>query len=364
MKAKLFVLDRYLVGQMMAPFFVGIFGFVIILITDLLFTLTDLIINKGVPFLAVMELLIFKLPAILVLTFPVSTLFAVAMTLGRFSHDNELTALRTSGVSLMRISLPIIVFSLLVSLCSFFTNEFLAPWGNHVSEGIIRQIILKQPVTQVKENVFFKDKGNRYFYIKRADPKSAMLFDVMIYELTGDAIPRVTVAKRAKFQGDFWYLEDGVIHKYDSDGRLAYEASFQRMQITVSEEFLGYLGYSEQKTTQEMSSSELVKLISMLKKGGVNTRSLLVDFYMKYSIPLTCFVFALIGIPLSLPSVRAGRAFGIVLVIFIIFFFYVFASVSRSLGYGGVIPPILAAFIPQATFMALGATLLAREALS
>lgn len=361
MKANVYVLDRYLVAEMVAPFFVGIFGFIIILITDLLFTLTDLIINKGVPFLAVLQLLIFKLPAILVLTFPVSTLFAVAMALGRLSHDNELTALRTSGVPLLRIALPIIVFSLFVSFASFCTNEFLAPWGNRVSEGIIRQIILKQPVTQIKENVFFKDKGNRYFYIKKVDPKNSMLYDVMIYELTGDVVPRVIVSKMAKFEGDFWYLEDGVIHKYGADGHLAYEASFDKMQIMVSEDFLGYLGYNEQKTTQEMSSTELVKLIGMLKRGGVNTRSLLVDFYMKYSIPFTCFVFALIGIPLSLPTVRAGRAFGIVMVIFIIFSFYVFASVSRSLGYGGIMPPLFAAFVPQATFTVLGGTLLYRE---
>jgi lipopolysaccharide export system permease protein len=111
-----------------------------------------------------------------------------------------------------------------------------------------------------------------------------------------------------------------------------------------------------------MNSRELHKLISMLRRGGVNARSLLVDFYMKFSIPLTCFVFALIGIPLSLSGVRTGRAFGVVLCIVIVFSFYVFASVSRSFGYGGVIHPVLAAFVPQATFTLFGAALLFREA--
>ncbi len=363
MKAKIEILDRYVITEMIPPFFTGIFAFIVVLITDLLFTLTDMIINKGIPFFAVLKLLVFKLPAIMVLTFPVSTLFATAMAIGRFSHDNEIVAMRTSGVSMFRIAAPIMIFSLIVSLASFSTNEFLAPWCNQVSENIIRQIILKQPLVQIKENVFFKDKGNRFFYVKRVDTKSSTLFDIMIYELSGDTMPRVIIAKRAKYGGGFWDMEEGIINKFEDDGSLAYEASFKQMRIVVSEEFLGYLGYNEQRTTQEMSSQELIKLIGVLNKGGVNTRSLMVDYYMKFSIPLSCFVFALVGIPLSLPGIRAGRAFGIVLSIFIMFSFYVFASVSRSLGYGGVLAPTLAAFMPQVTFTVLGGGLFLREAL-
>ena len=362
MGVKINILDRYIVREMLPPFVVGIFGFIIIMITDILFTLTDLIINKGVPFFAVLKLLIFKLPAIMVLTFPVSTLFGVAMAMGRLSQDSEIIALRTSGVSMFRIATPIIIISFVISLMCYSTNEFVVPWANRISEGIIRQIILKKPVTQIKENLFFKDKGDRYFYVKRVDPKEGTLQDIMMYELEESSIPRVVVAKRAKFNGDIWDLESGLIHKYGEDGHLEYEATFDSMRIVVSEGFLGHLGYSEQKTTQEMNSRELRKLIGMLRRGGVNTRSLLVDFYMKFSVPLTCFVFALIGIPLSLPGVRTGRAFGVVMCIIIVFSFYVFASVSRSFGYGGIVNPVLAAFVPQATFALFGGALLFREA--
>lgn len=362
MGIRLKILDRYIVREIAPPFVVAIVGFVLVMIIDLLFTFTDLIINKGVPASAVLKLLVFKLPAILVLTFPVSTLFGTMMALGRFSGDNEMVALRTSGVPLFRIAAPVLVFSLAVSLVSYLTNEYLVPPSNSVSEGIIRQIILKKPVTAIKENVFFKDKGDRYFYIREVDPKSSVLQDVMIYELVGSNLPRVTIAKRARFNDYSWDLEDGVIHKYGRDAHLEYEASFKKMQIIVTEDFLGYLGYSDQRTTQDMSSHELVKLISMLRKGGVNTKTLLVDLYMKYSIPLTCFVFALIGIPLSLPSIKAGRALGVVICITIVFSFYVFASISRSFGYGGIISPAIAAFTPQATFMFFGSVLFFREA--
>lgn len=109
------ILDRYVLREMLGPFFIGIFGFILVLTVDLLFTMADLIINKGVPFWAVLKLMLYKLPSLLVLTFPVSTLFGTAMALGRFSKDNEMVALRTSGISVFRIARPILALGLIVS---------------------------------------------------------------------------------------------------------------------------------------------------------------------------------------------------------------------------------------------------------
>jgi len=359
MKVK--TLDRYLIGEMIVPFSIGVLGFILIMIADILFTMADLIINKGIPFIAVLKLLIFKLPAIMVLTFPVSTLFATAMVFGRLSKDSELIALRTSGITFLRIAIPIMFVSIFISSLSFVTNEKVVPWANRVSENIIRQIILKKPLPQIKENVFFKGTDNRYFYIKRMDPKRKTLEGVMIYEFLGETLPRVIVAKRAKFDGDLWQLEQGIVHNYDKEGRMTYEADFSKMSIFVEENIFRLSG---QKTSQEMNSGELKSMISMLGRGGVNTRALTVDLYMKYSIPLSCFVFALIGIPLSVPPVRSGRMYGIVLSIVIVFTFYVFASVFRSLGYGGKLSPFTAAWFPQISFAVLGLILIIRESFS
>lgn len=352
------IVDRYIIREMIPPFLLGVVGFVLIMLTDIIFTLTDLIINRGVPFYAVLRLLIYKLPAIMVLTFPVSTLFATAMALGRFSKDNEIIALRTSGISLGRFCIPIIIFSLFISLSSYFTNEKIVPWTNHVSEQIIRQIILRKPLPEVSENVFFKDNENRYFYIERIHPKTGEIKNIMIYEFRGGRIPRVIVAKKGRFKGDSWDIENGVIHKYDNAGYLTYEAAFDRMHIAGTADVISF---TEQKTPQEMDSAELKNMITMLNRGGVNTRSLLVDYYMKYSIPLTCFIFVLIGIPFSLPPIRSARAWGIVLCIAIVFSFYVFASIFRSFGYGGVLPPLFSAWGPQILFGVFGVLLVIRE---
>lgn len=352
------VIDRYVTFEMLGPFLIGVVGFVLVLAVDLLFTMADLIINKGVPLWAMVKLLLYKLPAIMVLTFPVSTLFAVAMALGRMSKDNEIVALRTSGVSLFRIAVPILVIGLLVSVASYFTNEKLVPHANHVSANLIRQIIYKQPLPEVKQNVFFKDAHNRFYYAKRVNMKNKTMDNIMVYEVTQDNFPRVILAEKATFKGRIWTLDKGLVHKYDKDGFLNYEATFTNMKLNVSEDIMSY---SSQKSSQEMNSGELQNMIKVLDKGGVNTRAMQTELLMKFSIPATCLVFALIGIPFSLPSPRSGRTWGMIVTIVFMFTFYVFASVFRSLGKGGILPPAAAAFTPQLTFAVIGLMLLFYE---
>jgi lipopolysaccharide export system permease protein len=352
-------LDRYIFFELMPPFFLGIIGFILIMITDLLFTYTNLIINKGVPLLVILRLLIFKLPAIMVLTFPVSTVFATSMVFSRMSKENEMIALRTSGISLLRISAPVILISVVVSFMSYCTNEFFVPWSNHTSENIIRQMILRQPLPEIKENVFFRDSSNRYFYVRKVDQRTNSLEDLMIYEIGQGRFPRVILAKSAKYDGKNWVLSDGVIHRYeDATGKLDYEANFSEMQILVNENITNF---TDQKTTYEMNSKELSSLVSMLKKGGVDAKVLLTDLYMKVSVPAACLVFALLGIPFSLPALRSGRAFGVVFCVALIFTFYVFASVFRAFGHGGLIHPLVAAWLPNILFGLLGMALIIKD---
>jgi lipopolysaccharide export system permease protein len=349
------IIDRYVAREMIGPFIIGILGFILVLAVDLLFTMADLIINKGVPLGAVMKLLVYKLPSLLVLTLPVSTLFGTAMALGRLSKDNEIVAMRTSGVTLFRIARPIIFIGIVVSVLSYVNNEKIVPHANKVSTHIIRQIIYKRPLPEVQQNVFFKDAHNRHYYAGRVDMEKKTMQNIMVYEITRERFPRVIVAESGTFKGRVWDLKTGVIHKYDDKGFINYEATFDDMRLNVSEDVMQFSG---QKTAQEMDSNELTSMIKMMDKGGVSTYALRTELLMKYSVPLTCFVFALIGIPFSLPSPRSGRTWGMIVTIVFMFTFYVFASVFRSLGKGGIVPPSVAAFTPQVTFTLIGAALL------
>ncbi|MCX5750040.1 MAG: LptF/LptG family permease [Candidatus Saganbacteria bacterium] len=352
------IVDRYLISELGIPFLIGIIGFVLIMTTDLLFTFVDMIINKGVPAWAIIRLILYKLPSIMVLTFPVSFLFAAAIVLGRMARESELAAMRTSGVSFFRIAAPILAVSLAVSAAAFVTNEAVVPVANRISDRIIREIVYKQPPADVKEQVFFRDNFNRFIYVRRFYPRTSTMDDVMIYDMSGGKFPKVITAKTGSITPDRWFLKDGAIHSYDDTGKINYAAGFSDMDITVKDDFMNF---SDQKTSDEMSSGELFGTIKTLKQAGVNTTMLATDFQMKFSIPMTTLVFAMLSIPLSIPAQRAGKSWGFALSIIVIFTFYVFASVFRSMGRGGMVSPMIAAWLPPVLVSLIGGSLILRE---
>ena len=247
-------LDRYLVREFLGPWLVGIAGFILILTTDLLFTLTDMIINRGIPLGAVVKLMIYKIPALLVLTYPVATLFGAAMTMTRLSNDNELIAMRTSGIPFRRIAVPLVAVGIIISVLSLVTNELIVPRANFVSENLIRQVFLKQPTPAIKEQVFFRGHHNRYFYIQKVHTREPILDGVMIYEFDEGPYPRIITAKRATYEKKTWTLEQGTIHNFLANGMLSYAATFEALGVTVAED---PIYFTEQKTSQEMNAREL-----------------------------------------------------------------------------------------------------------
>ncbi len=352
------IIDRYVISELFSPFLLGIIGFVLIMTTDLLFTFIDLIINRGIAPLLIIRLILYKLPAIMVLTFPVSFLFATAIVLGRMARESEMTAIRTSGVSFFRIAMPVLVLSLFVSGAAFFINERVVPHANRVSDGIIRHIMFKQPVDEMKENVFFRDSAGRFFYVRRIDYATKRLDDIMIYDINSGRVPRVITARTANALPDKWVLSKGAVHSFNDDGKLGYIADFAAMDIVLNEDVMTL---SQQKTSEHMTSRELDETIIQLKKAGVNTVSLATDFHMKFSVPLTTFVFAFLAIPLSIPSLKAGKSWGFLLSVIVIFTYYVLASVFRSLGRGGIVDPVVAAWFPPMIVSSLGILLIMRE---
>lgn len=354
------IMDRYIVKELLGPFGLAVCGCVIIGIVDILFTLIELFVNSGVPFLIVLRLLLYKIPAIMVLFFPMAMLFAVMLVLIRMAKDNEITVLRASGINILRILVPFVLVAIFVTSLSYMTNEKLVPWTNHVSNTLIRQAIMKKPPPDIAENVFFKETGDRFFYIKKVDSKTSTMKNLMIYEILPD-YPRVITAKTAKWNKKTWTLLDGSIHKYDSDGIIKYHADFAEMKIHVNRDVHSF--YTKQKTPKEMDSTELKKKIKTLDRGGIKTQSLKVELWMKKSMPAASLSFAIIGMSLCIFLVSSGKdwwgvIFSVLIALLSVGFYFFVMAVFRSFGRGGMIPPFIAAWAPNVLFSTIGIVLI------
>ncbi len=346
------VLDRYIVKEVMSFVALAVVALTIMLIMQTLFELMDMLINKRVAWIHIVKLLAYRLPAFLVVTFPMSLLASSELAIGRLSTDGEITAMRAGGISLRRIMFPFLTAALAISILAFVINDYIVPEANHISQNIIREIVLKKGPPNIRRNVFFRDAENRYFYINRLDEKNMIMQDIMIYEMTRERFPRTITAKKGKWVVDTWKLEDGTIYNYDEDGKVTYEMSFTNMDIIVKEDLQKF--FKNQRTPQEMSSKELKQQIDILEKAGADTNNFKVDLYMKYSIPFSGLIFVLLGVPLGLRVKKGSKATGVILSIILVFLYYILLSTTRSMGRGGMLSPVLAAWAPSMVFGILG----------
>ncbi len=351
------ILDRYTLLEFIGPFSFCVLGFTVILLSGLLFELTDLILVKNVAATTVGRMLLYKIPGMMVLTLPIAVLFSTLLSLGRLSQDSEMKVMRSSGVPYRRILVPVILAAFVISGITYVANERIVPWTNHEFENTLRRIIFEDGLPVVQQNVFFRGDQDRHFYIGNVNSKTQELEDVMVYELSKSPFPRLITARTGIYQDNNWFLYDGVFQELDHQGFVSQEGKFDRMQIITDEKAEIFLG--NQKTTDEMNREELRSHIERFQRGGLRVRSFVVDYHLKLALPLASFIFGLFGAPLSLYG-KGGKSFGIAVSLVVTFVYYVATSVSRSLGVNGVFPPILAAWFTNGVFALIGGMLLIR----
>lgn len=350
--------DKYILSELVGPLFMSAFGFLLFMVANILFLLAEQITVKQIPILAVLEMLFLRIPAILVLTFPVAMLFAALLGLGRLAGDHEIMAMRTSGIPFIRLAMPVLGLAVALVLVTFVTNEKIAPWATHQSETIVRQILMRQSLPPVTPNVFIHGPNGTVFYIGSLDKEKKNFFHVMIFEPSASIYPRMTVASQAHYENQHLILSRGSVHQIGPSGLTQYETSFDQMIIPVT---LDPEVFAADKTPFEMTTSELRDRIAYLKNSGASTHALATDYYFKWSLPFGCLVAGFIGIPLSVRFPGGGRFITIALAVLLLFQYYCFFAVSRSLGTLGLIPPWIAAWAPNFLIGAAGMKLLTSE---
>ncbi|MFT5171192.1 MAG: lipopolysaccharide export system permease protein [Candidatus Marinamargulisbacteria bacterium] len=343
------IIDRYLFQQFLGPFVLAVAGFAIIGLVDILMYLVELAVISGISFVTVIQLLIYKLPAIMILFFPMAVLFSVMIMLIRMAKDNELTVLRSSGVHTFRIVIPVTLLLFLTTGVSYLTNEKMVPWTNRASDNLINQEIKKKPPPIIKENVLFKDADNRFYYIKKVNNKEGTMKDVLIFERSL-TFPRIISAKEAEWSDSKWTLRNGTIQEINENGLIDFSDKFTKLILHVDQGSQSF--YKRQKTAKEMDSKELKEKITVLKRGGVSTLALKVEYHMKKSMPTACLIFGFVGIAFCLTFVRTGKDWwgvitSICIAVLAVGFYFFIVAVFRAIAKDGNLIPFLGAWIPN-----------------
>ncbi|HHE51460.1 MAG TPA: YjgP/YjgQ family permease, partial [Candidatus Acetothermia bacterium] len=356
--------DRYILSEMIGPFLISVGGLLLFILLNLILSLSDLMVDRGVGIGALVHLLLLKLPSLLVLALPVSGLFATFLGLGRLVHDREVIAFQAAGISLRRLLLPLVIAATLIAAADFALYNWAVPSSEHLYQQTLRGIIFRGGVPHVRANTFFKGQEGEFFYVRSYDEKTGTLSEVLVYDVTGKLFPQaksavtILTAKTGRWQGDAWTLDEGKVYGYDHDGTLIYSGSFSSLEIATGEIGADFLFGS--RSPSEMRIGELRQQIALLRRSGTAVDDLIVECNLKVAMPMATIVFVLFGGATSLIFGWRSRAVGIVIGFVLVGFFQGALLWTQTLGRRGIISPPLGAWLPDIIFGAIGVLLFLR----
>jgi lipopolysaccharide export system permease protein len=228
------ILERYVLREHLFPFLLG-FSVVIFLLTlDFLFDLVDLAVGKGVHAGVVLELFVLSLGWMVALAFPCAVLIATLATFGRLSQDNEIAAMRATGVNLTRIiGAPLMAAVVLAGLLVVF-NDRILPESNHALASLLIDVSRKRPTTQIREGVFIDGFEGYNIFVEKVNNRTNEIRGVKIYQLSSGARPTTILAEWGVIHnspdGRVMVLElhDGEIHEVPPNDM---ERTYRRLQF-------------------------------------------------------------------------------------------------------------------------------------
>ena len=349
-------IDRYILRQFIMTAIFALIAFTIVfLVVDMMENLDDFLDRKATIGIIVTYYFYF-MPEIIKLMVPVAMLLSALFTTGRLSTFNELAALKSSGVSLYRFMVPLLLFATLVSGASVYFNGWVVPFANKKKLEVGRIYFQKNIEFVSRNNIFIQDSETRIISIGMFDDRQNIAHQVSVQDFD-KYDPTVVVARYDADRMEWnaseksWTLFKGTERRFDA-GKEAV-TQFGIMPI-------GSLRFSpedirkKQEKTDEMDYNDLKDFIDNQQSVGHDVSRWLVDFYGKISFPFASFIVVLFGVPFSSVKRRSGLGveFGIALAI--CFLYMIFLKVSQAFGYNGDLNPLLTAWLANIIFFIVG----------
>lgn len=363
-------LYRYLIKELLPPFLLGLMGFTFILLTGRILQLTELFVNKGVPLGYILRLLYFLLPSFLVLTIPMATLLSVLLAFNRLSSDNEITALKASGVSLYQMIPPVLGFAFATYAATTFLSLYSVPRANEGSRALLYEVASKKANAGVREKVFNDDFEGLVLYVEEIKPRTLLWEKVFISDSRNPGEVLTIIAREGEVLSDpgrlaiTLRLKHGSIHKLGKEPDAYQKVDFSTYDLRLHLKTGLKEKRTEEKHPADMTLAELGRAIRALEAKGSQAKVQWVKVHEKFSIPFACLVFGLIGVPLGVQSrgARGGKFQGFAWAIGVLLVYYLLTNAGTSLAERGVVLLEAGMWSANAIFLILGIYLLVKAA--
>lgn len=368
------ILARYILKEFFPPFIIALICFTFILIFDDLFRLTNLFVKKGISPLYLVELLIYVMPATVVLSLPMAALVAILLALGRLSTNNEIIAMKAHGVAFHHLMLPFLVVVGLLSIVDLVLMDYALPQANLAYAALKRDIQRHNPAFVLEEATVMKEletEGKLWMY-ESTDRESGRMQNVKIWDGIWNGRPRFSHAQEATLGFEngraMLTLYDGRTYEPatdNSDGYRVTKFQQQNLALQLTEDL--ERGTLQNQTPRSMSIAQLGAFVNKLEDALQTSKNpeftlkklrfAQVEYHKKFSIPFACLAFGLMGIPLGLMVKQSGKMIGFGIGLVVILVYYLLLQVGQSIGLNGMLSPALAMWLPNIAISAFGIAL-------
>lgn len=354
-------IDRYIIIQFVKNFLFALLCFIIIFILVDLFENLDKFLDNRMSFGSVLNYYFYFIPEIIRLITPIAVLLATLFTAGRMMNFNELIAVKNAGISLLRFMSPFLVCGLVITVISFYFNNWVVPEANKQKFFIERNYMGKNKPTAGLNKLYFQDSKNQLVLIDqfREIDLSASRISIQLYDPDSlNVLVKRVDAEQMKWLDGRWVLYRAAERTFsDSGERLVSYDSIAAQDVSGLNRINLVPGQitKRQLKPDELNYGELEEFIQSMRKGGQSVDRQLVDFYSKISFSFASLIVIVFGISISTGTKRRkGLALQFGISILVSFIYLGFVKISQSFGYNGDIDPMLTAWLANIAFASFG----------
>ncbi len=369
--------DRYIIKEIIPPFFIGLLIATFVLLMNQILILAELFITKGVAFAPAVKIFLYIIPAILAFTVPMAVLMGILAGLSRLSSDSEIVAFKTLGINYKRLLVPVFLFSIGGWLLTSFLTLYLAPRSNYKWVQTIAESVLTKVQFKINPREFNESIPKTVIFIQDISHEKEWK-NIFIHFSNPPEEPRIIMAKGGKL--NFYpelkratiELYEGTLHSYPLINPEKYSVtSFKELEEEIDVETLFY-SFSKKKRVREKDIKELLKGVKVISRDLAKLReeksrllgvdeddpklwevsralrrkekdhvSHWVEIHKKFAFPFVCLIFGFLGLPLGASTRKGGRTSGFTISLGIILVYYVLITAGEQMAMDGHISPFL-----------------------
>ncbi len=315
----------------------------------------DEFLDRQVKFAIIVEYYISFFPDILKVLTPVAVLISTLFSIGKLSNNNEITAMKSGGLSLYRLMLPLVIISLLLSIGQLYFNGWIVPKSNAKKIEIDRQYLSKNPENRTIFNLYFRDNPNRNILMQHYNADERAAYQVGIENFSSEKSPRLlNRIECEKMEWDTlknsWKMINGIKRVFSDNLMLTTRFDMEYTKLSITHNQILKL----KREPEEMNFDEIKEYIDILRIGGKDVRRQMIDYYSDYAFPFANFIVILFGVPFASVKKKGGIAIQIGAAMVIAFSYLLFTELSKTIGFSMELNPAIVGWSANVIFFIAG----------